>query len=105
MNQFQIRCSGAQCETLSVKARSEVNEMHNKCIIEFAAPPPPSPEQVSTREKAHEMTLYSDNGYDVTIFCCLKSSCLILHSYQVHCCQIPNGRVKLGDFFAPPHPL
>ena len=44
-----------------------------------------------------EMTSYSDNAYDITIFFCFLYSI----ATKFHC-QTPNGRVELG---APPPPL
>ena len=57
-----------------------------------------------TRRLKLEMTSYSDNTYDVTNFLLFRN---VLGLYSIptkfHCCQMPNGRVKLGGFFAPVH--
>ena len=44
-----------------------------------------------------EMTSYSGNTYDITnFFCFFKVLDLYFIPTKFHCCQTPNGRVKLG---------
>ena len=51
-----------------------------------------------------QMTSYSDNAYDVINFFFFKVLSLYSIPTKFHCCQTPNGRVKLGGggLFCPP---
>ena len=50
-----------------------------------------------------EMTSYSDTNYELTYFFVLKSSLLILYSYQVSLLSDTKWQIKLGRLFAPLH--